>query len=88
MAAPRNQMQIIDDMIDLKIGHSDKHKVVIDFCIRYIFNLFLNILGKCQAVLCQGRNSHGAEFGNKNLQSSGNNFPENSHNHFWGCKSG
>ena len=26
--------QIVDDMIDLKIGHSNKHKVVIDFCIR------------------------------------------------------
>ena len=34
MAAPSNQMQIVDDVIDLKIGHSDKHKVVIDFCIR------------------------------------------------------
>ena len=31
MAAQRNQMQIVDDKIDLKIGHSDIHKVVIDF---------------------------------------------------------
>ena len=53
-----------------------------------MFNLLLNILGTYQAVLCQGRNSCETEFGNKNHQSSHNNFPENSHNHIWGCKSG
>ena len=66
MDAPSTQMQIVDDMIDLKIGHSDKHKVVIDFCIRQMFNLLLNILGTYQAVLCQGKNSCETEFGNTN----------------------
>ena len=53
MDATRKHIQLLDDKIDLKIGHSDKHKVVINLHMKYIIQLipkFLRHTSSCSLL--------------------------------------
>ena len=53
MDATRKHIQLLDDKIDLKIGHSDKHKVVINIhmkCISQLIPKFLRDTSSCSLL--------------------------------------